>query len=92
MNPQQYDVIVIGSGMGGLTCASLLARIGKKKVLLLERHSKAGGFTHTFKRELNTNGMSACITWGRCRRVPGPGPFLTLSLRPGEVEPDAGSL
>jgi len=52
MNPQQnYDVIVIGSGIGGLSCASILAQIGKKKVLVIERHSKAGGFTHTFKRE-----------------------------------------
>ncbi len=51
MNPQEYDVVVIGSGIGGLTCASIMAQIGKKRVLVLERHSKAGGFTHTFKRE-----------------------------------------
>jgi len=51
MDRQRFDVIIIGSGIGGLTCASLLAQIGKKQVLVLERHSKAGGFTHTFKRE-----------------------------------------
>jgi all-trans-retinol 13,14-reductase len=51
MDAQHYDVIVIGSGIGGLTCASILVQIGKKKVLVIERHSKAGGFTHTFKRE-----------------------------------------
>jgi all-trans-retinol 13,14-reductase len=51
MNRDQYDVIVIGSGIGGLSCASILAHLGKKRVLVLERHSKAGGFTHTFKRE-----------------------------------------
>ncbi len=47
---QNYDCIVIGSGIGGLTVATLLARIAKKRVLLLERHFKAGGFTHSFRR------------------------------------------
>jgi phytoene dehydrogenase-like protein len=46
-----YDVIIIGSGISGLTCASLLASIYKKKVLVLEQHGKIGGFTHTFKRK-----------------------------------------
>jgi len=46
----RWDAIVVGSGMGGLTSAALLARHGGKRVLVLERHSTAGGFTHTFKR------------------------------------------
>lgn len=46
-----YDVIVIGSGMGGLTAATLLARLHGKKVLVLERHFRAGGFTHVFARK-----------------------------------------
>ena len=33
----KYDVIVIGSGIGSLTAATLLAKSGKK-VLILERH------------------------------------------------------
>ncbi len=45
----QYDAIVIGSGLGGLTTAALLAKAGQK-VLVLERHYTAGGFTHSFKR------------------------------------------
>jgi phytoene dehydrogenase-like protein len=45
-----YDAIVIGSGMGGLTAAAMLARHGGKKVLVLERHYTAGGFTHVFRR------------------------------------------
>lgn len=47
----KYDLIVIGSGIGGLTVASLSSKIFKKKVLVLEKHFKVGGFTHTFKRK-----------------------------------------
>ena len=43
------DHIVIGSGMGGLTCAASLAKAGKK-VLVLEQHYTAGGFTHCYER------------------------------------------
>ena len=46
-----FDAIIIGSGMGALTTASILARLKNKKVLVLEKHFKLGGFTHTFKRE-----------------------------------------
>jgi phytoene dehydrogenase-like protein len=47
---ERWDAIVIGSGIGGLTAAVLLARHGGKRVLMLERHYEAGGFTHTFHR------------------------------------------
>ena len=47
----QYDAIVIGSGIGGLTTASLLTRLAGKRVLVLERHFKLGGFTHSFQRK-----------------------------------------
>ncbi len=45
-----WDAIIIGSGIGGLTSAALLARYGGKRVLVLERHYVAGGFTHAFHR------------------------------------------
>ena len=46
---EKYDVIIIGSGMSGLTAGVLLANHGKK-VLILEKHFKVGGWTHTFRR------------------------------------------
>ncbi len=50
-NPDKsYDFIVIGSGMGGLAFASLMAQLAGKRVLVLERHFKLGGYTHTFSR------------------------------------------
>lgn len=45
----QYDVIVIGSGLAGLTSANILARAGHS-VLLLEHHYQLGGMATWFKR------------------------------------------
>ncbi len=47
---EPWDAIVVGSGIGGLAAAALLARHGKRRVLVLERHYTAGGFTHVFHR------------------------------------------
>lgn len=46
-----YDTIIIGSGISGLTAAALLSGLKKKKVLVLEKHFIAGGQTHSFKRK-----------------------------------------
>lgn len=45
-----WDAVVIGSGIGGLSAAVLLAKLHGKRVLVLERHYRAGGYTHTFTR------------------------------------------
>ncbi|TWW69298.1 putative all-trans-retinol 13,14-reductase [Takifugu flavidus] len=48
--PEALDAIIIGSGVGGLTAAALLAKAGKR-VLILEQHDQAGGCTHTFENK-----------------------------------------
>lgn len=45
----RYDAVVIGAGIGGLILANLLAREGRK-VLLLEQHYMVGGYCSTFRR------------------------------------------
>jgi all-trans-retinol 13,14-reductase len=44
-----YDAIVVGAGMSGLTCAALLAKAGRR-VLVLEQHYLPGGLFTSFKR------------------------------------------
>lgn len=45
----EYDVVVIGSGLAGMTAANVLGRAGHR-VLLLEQHYKLGGLATWFKR------------------------------------------
>lgn len=45
--PDNIDTIIIGSGIGGLTCGGLLSKSGQR-VLVLEQHYIAGGCTHAF--------------------------------------------
>jgi phytoene desaturase len=47
---QKYDVVVIGSGIGGLTCAAYLAKNGLKPIVV-EQHSVPGGYCTSFKRK-----------------------------------------
>ena len=45
----KYDITIIGSGIGGLTCALELARNGYS-VCVIEKHNQPGGYAHSFKR------------------------------------------
>ena len=47
--PQQVDVIVVGSGLAGLSCASLLS-YSKVSTLVLESHDTVGGCAHSWTR------------------------------------------
>lgn len=60
-----YDVIIIGSGLGGLTAGSRLAKLGHK-VLVLEKHFLAGGYATNFKRKGYTFDVSLHGTAGLC--------------------------
>jgi all-trans-retinol 13,14-reductase len=46
----KYDVIVIGAGIGGLTCGALLAKEGLS-ALVAEQHAKPGGCCVSFRRK-----------------------------------------
>ncbi|MCK5689862.1 NAD(P)/FAD-dependent oxidoreductase [Myxococcota bacterium] len=45
----KYDAVILGSGMSGLSSALILAKEGKR-VLVLEQHYRAGGYLHRFFR------------------------------------------
>ncbi len=47
---ENWDAIVVGSGMGGMAAAAALSKLGRK-VLLLEQYETLGGLTHSFSRD-----------------------------------------
>jgi len=57
------DIVVIGSGIGGLTSAALLAKAGRQ-VLVLEQHDRSGGYAHGFKRKKYTFDAGVHLTSG----------------------------
>ena len=46
----EYDAIIVGAGMGGLGAAAFLAQEGYS-VLVVEKHYRAGGYAHSFRRK-----------------------------------------
>lgn len=46
---RKWDAVIIGSGIGGLTCGAFLAKAGMR-VRVLEKHYRIGGYAHSFKR------------------------------------------
>jgi phytoene dehydrogenase-like protein len=49
LGDNEYDAIIIGSGLGGLSCAAAFARQGFKP-LVIEQHDKPGGYATAFNR------------------------------------------
>ena len=54
---EEYDVVVVGAGLGGLCCAALCETAYGLKTLCVESHDTAGGVAHAFTRK-NKNGES----------------------------------
>ncbi len=73
----EYDVIIVGSGIGGLTCGALLSKRGYK-VLVLEQHYQVGGYCSSFKRKgfvFNTGVENVSGLWDK-----GPITYLLKEL------------
>ena len=63
---KNYDVIIIGAGIGGLVCGCYLAKAGMK-VLIAEQHYKPGGYCTSFNRKGFTFDAAA-HSFGGCRK------------------------
>jgi len=73
----EYDVIIVGSGIGGLTCGAILAKRGYR-VLVLEQHYQVGGYCSSFTRRgfiFNTGVEDVSGLWDR-----GPVNYLLKEL------------
>ncbi len=93
-----YDAVIIGSGLGGLSCAAAFARQGFRP-LVLEQHTVAGGYATTFKRpggfifDVSLHSTSVGERAGLHNLIPGfpeivdvefvPHPFLYRAILPG---------
>ncbi len=80
----EYDVIIVGAGVGGLTCGALLSKRGYR-VLVLEQHHQVGGYCSSFRRggfTFNTGVEDVSGLWER-----GPLTYLLneLGLRRDEL-------
>ncbi|CAB1338368.1 unnamed protein product [Coregonus sp. 'balchen'] len=85
--PQNLDAIVIGSGIGGLTVAATLAKVGKK-VLVLEQHDQSGGCCLHYIGQLHENSLLRIafdqITEGQLEFVELDQHFDTIQIGEGE--------
>jgi len=79
----EYDVIIVGSGIGGLTCGALLSKRGFR-VLVLEQYYQVGGYCSSFKRKefiFNTGVENVSGLWEK-----GPVTYLLKELGFGKDE------
>ncbi|MEU5539739.1 NAD(P)/FAD-dependent oxidoreductase [Streptomyces sp. NPDC020362] len=72
-----WDVVVVGSGLGGLTCAAYLAACGRR-TLVLEQNKVAGGCSQVFRRAGNRYEFDVGVHYiGECH----PEGAITTALR-----------
>lgn len=64
---EEVDCIVIGSGIGGLSCAGLLAATGRT-VKVLERHYEIGGCAHEFYMDMNGKTVPSAAIGDKSKR------------------------
>ena len=67
MSESAYDAVVIGSGLGGLTAAALLAKAGRK-VCVIERNHSVGGAASAFRKGALT--IEPALTRRPIRTIP----------------------
>ncbi|MBF2003258.1 MAG: NAD(P)/FAD-dependent oxidoreductase [Synechococcales cyanobacterium M58_A2018_015] len=83
----QTDVVIIGSGIGGLSAAALLARYGFE-VIVCESHTIPGGAAHSFQRQGYTFDSGPSLYSG-LSRSPSPNPLRQVLDAIGEELPCA---
>lgn len=72
----EFDAVIIGSGLGGLSCAAAFARQGFRP-LVIEQHNKPGGYATAFKRpggflfDVSLHSTSAQLRNGVYNLIPG---------------------
>lgn len=73
MPDEAYDVVVVGAGLGGLACAALLARAGKR-VAVLEKNHRPGGYgvtiaCHGHRVDIASQSLGGCHRQGAIGRI-----------------------